>query len=165
MEELLKLIARKLIPWIILLLVYLVIAVRKRKQQKSEPEIVLDEKGEVPLPPWSNLSPMEQNEQLSPPIESKTLPIEPKSPPTQRPSIPTEQLMTEIPLHCEVSVSESEMRLRREDGSDLFADETGAPVPETHAIAGMRFSPQTFRQGIILSEILGYPKSRRLTRR
>ena len=141
----------KLIFFIVIALFSLISALRRRQRRQSEPEVVLEEEDEISLPPWANLPPME-GEAL--PVESEMRPtMEPESPPV----VPTGELTIQIPSHREVLPDEPERRPEREDRFDTRA-------PEVGTIAGIPLSPQTFRQGIILSEILGRPKSLRRPR-
>ncbi len=103
-----------------------------RRGSKEEPDVVPEE---ITLPPWGNL-PME--EEAPPPefIEEEALAAPPEPTPTiQVASIP-----------------------------DPVEEETPAQSPADRTmptIAGIPLSPQTFRQGIILAEILRRPKSLR----
>jgi hypothetical protein len=144
----------QLIFFIIIGLFSLISVLRRRQRQQSEPEVVLEEEDEISLPPWANLPPMEGEVQPPLRVESEMPPtMEPESPPV----VPTGELTIQMPSHREVLPDELERRPEREDRFDTRA-------PEVGTIAGIPLSPQTFRQGIILSEILGRPKSLRRPR-
>ena len=92
---------------------------------------VASEEEEITLPPWGNL-PMEED--IPPPefIEDETPAAPPESPPDIQVASKPEAARTEAPAN-----------------------------PAMPTIAGIPLSPQTFRQGIILAEILRPPKSLR----
>ena len=105
-----------------------------RRGSQREPDIAQEE-DEITLPPWGNL-PMEED---IPPPEF----IEEDPPAT--PSVP--------PPDVQVASK-----------PDPAEEETPAQSPADSmmpTIAGIPLSPQTFRQGIILAEILRPPKSLR----
>ena len=108
--------------------------VLSRRGSKEEPAVVLEE-DEITLPPWGNL-PMEEEIPISEFIEEEA--------PAARPVPPPAPQVTSKP--------------------DLAKEETQvqSPVdPMIPTILGIPLSPQTFRQGIILAEILRPPKSLR----
>ena len=105
-----------------------------RRNSKDEPD-ALPEEEEITLPPWGNV-PMEEEEFPPPEFveeETATAPAEP-SPAVQVVATP-----------------------------DPMEEETPAqsPTDSARTIAGIPLTPQTFRQGIILAEILRPPKSLR----
>ncbi len=105
-----------------------------RRGSKEEPDVVPEE-AEITLPPWGNL-PME--EEAPPPefIEEEALAAPPEPTPT-------------------IQVASTPDPVEEETPAQSPADRT---MP---TIAGIPLSPQTFRQGIILAEILRRPKSLR----
>ena len=105
-----------------------------RRSSREEPDVAQGEE-EITLPPWGNV-PMEEDAPLPDFIEVD----EPETPiaPPQVTSQPE-------PL--------------REAPSSAPPDSAALPVIPT--IAGIPLSPQTFREGIILAEILRPPKSLR----
>ena len=124
----------QLILFIIFGGIALITRVLSRRDSKAEPDVVQEEE-EVTLPPWGNL-PMEEDTPLPEFIEEETPtePVEP-TPAVQVASMP-----------------------------DPVEEETPAQPPADRTvptIAGIPLSPQTFRQGIILAEILRPPKSLR----
>ncbi len=111
--------------------------VLRQRDSKEEPDVV-PEGDEITLPPWGNL-PMEEDAPVPEFIEEET----PTTPPEPMPAIQVDS------------------------ASDPVKEETPAqsPVDRTiPTIAGISLSPQTFRQGIILAEILRPPKSLRQPR-
>ena len=106
--------------------------VLSRRGSKEEPD-VLPEEEEITLPPWGNV-PMEEEEFPLPEFVEEETPADPPEPaPTQAASEPP-------PVE----------------------EETQGQQPRAiPTIAGIPLSPQTFRQGIILAEILRPPKSLR----
>lgn len=134
MDELIQ-----LIPVIIFILIALVSAVRRQNRQRSEPDEVLEDEDGVFLPPWGNLDPLEEEFQPAPHAQTE------EPPPTPE----------ETPSHDEDSADESEIPPSEVDRA------VGAHIPHVDTIAGISLSSQTVRQGIILSEILGRPKSLR----
>lgn len=137
MEELIQ-----FIPVIIFIVIALVGAMRRQTRQRSEPDAVLEGEDEVLLPPWGSLEPLEEEFQPVPPVESEE---SSQSPP-------------ETPSRHEVPPDDSKTQPRGAGGSN---DEQ---LPHVDTIAGISLSPQTVREGIILSEILGRPKSLRRPR-
>ena len=102
-----------------------------RRGSKEEPD-VLPEEEEITLPPWGNV-PMEEEGFPRPEfVEEET----PTAPPA-----PAPQVASEPPPEKE----ETQVQ----------------PPPVIPTIAGIPLTPQTFRQGIILAEILRPPKSLR----
>lgn len=131
---------------IIILVVTLLSAFRRQNRQRREPEGVLDEEENgVFLPPWGNVEPVEE--------EGQPYPIEMTEEPTTTPQPP--HTPPETPSRLEVSTDDSEIHPSDTDSA------AGAQSPQVDTIAGISLSSQTVRQGIILSEILGRPKSLR----
>ncbi len=128
---------------IIIVLVVLLSAMRRQNRKRREPEVVFDEEENgVFLPPWGNAGPTEEEGYTSPLVMSE----EPAHAPPDTPS------------HHKVSADDSEIHPNDTDSSG------GAQSPQVDTIAGISLSTQTVRQGIILSEILGRPKSFRRPR-
>ena len=126
--------------WInlILLLIFGAVALfsrmLSRRNSRDEPD-ALPEEEEITLPPWGNV-PMEGEEFPHPEFveeEASTAPPEP-SPAVQ-------VIATPDPVEEEAPAQSS--------------------TDSARTIAGIPLSPQTFRQGIILAEILRPPKSLR----
>ena len=121
----------QLILFIIFGVVVLVSRMLSRRGSREEPD-VLPEEEEVTLPPWGNL-PMEDEEFPHPEFVEEEAPAARPEPP------PAVQVASEHPP---------------------VEEETPAqPAPAIATIAGIPLTPQTFRQGIILAEILRPPKS------
>jgi len=147
----------QLIPLILIALFSLLHAARKKMRQRPEPEVVLEDDQEERLSPWSNF-PIEEDTSDRP--LTKLLEVEEHSvlqhPPSESPaaeaSVPAGK--TEPPEPGQHPVSRPN---RGKSKSSL-------PQPAARTIAGISLTPQTFRQGIILSELLGRPKSRRRAR-
>ena len=122
----------QLILFLIFGTIALVSRMLSRRGSKEEPD-VLPEEEEVTLPPWGNV-PMEEEEFPLPEfVEEEATPAAPPEPP------PVAEVATERPP----------------------VEEEAQPPPPTPTIAGIPLTPQTFRQGIILAEILRPPKSLR----
>ncbi|MCZ6676494.1 MAG: hypothetical protein O7E52_04510 [Candidatus Poribacteria bacterium] len=119
----------------------------RRKKSRTAPDI-LQEKDEVILPPWGN-APIEMDEEIPPPQS-----IEPEMPTIPPSSAPTVESVTPQLSPAEAQASQG---IDREERAGM----SPAAVP---TIAGIPLGPQTFRQGIILAEILGRPKSLRRRR-
>ena len=132
---------------VILLIIFGVVALLgrvlgRKKPQREPDDVVLEE--EVTLPPWGNL-PMEEEEPFP-------YTVEPETPSVQPPPSFTMPAPKETPVEPELKPAPA--RESRADSSP----------PQAPTIAGIPLSPQTFRQGIILAEILGRPKSLRRPR-
>ena len=121
----------QLILFIVFGAVALLARLLSRRGSKEEPDIVLEE-AEVTLPPWGNLS-MEVDAPLPQPIEHAP-PVRPVAPRTAQ-------------------------KDTRSQSTPESPTESSPPTVPT--ILGIPLSPQTFRQGIILAEILRPPKSLR----
>lgn len=136
----------RLIPIIVIALTLLARVLRRKKPRQPEPEVPLENEQEVTLPPWGNIETMdgstgfpdflEREEQSPSPAPAAPEVEETQPPPDTTASKPIEPL------------SQAEER-------------KGVTPPQAapHTIAGISLTPQTFRQGIILREILGPPKS------
>ena len=108
-----------------------------RRGSRAEPDVAQGEE-EITLPPWGNV-PMEEDAPLPDFIEVDE---------SETPTVPSP----------DVQVA-SQPEPLREETPHPPPDSTSPPVIPT--IAGIPLSPQTFRQGIILAEILRPPKSLR----
>ena len=123
----------QLILFLIFGIVALVSRMLSRRGSREEPD-VLPEEEEITLPPWGNI-PMEEEESPVPEFVEEEAPIAATEPP------PATQVASEPPP---------------------VEEETQAqPPPAIPTIAGIPLTPQTFRQGIILAEILRPPRSLR----
>jgi len=119
----------QLILFLIFGTIALLSRVLSRRGSKEEPD-VLPEEEEVTLPPWGNV-PMEEEEFPLPEfVEEEATPAVSSEP------SPVAEVATERP--------------RVEEEAQVHP-----PLP---TIAGIPLTPQTFRQGIILAEILRPPK-------
>ena len=123
----------QLILFIVFGAVALISRVLSRRGSKEEPD-VLPEEEEITLPPWGNV-PMEEEEFPHPEFVEEDASA---SPPEPSPAI---QVASEPPP------AEEETQVQ--------------PPRVIPTIAGIPLTPQTFRQGIILAEILRPPKSLR----
>ena len=122
----------QLILFLIFGTVALLSRVLSRRGSKEEPD-VLPEEEEVTLPPWGNV-PMEEEEFPLPEfVEKEATPAVPSEP------SPVAEVATERPP----------------------VEEEAQSPPPIPTIAGIPLTPQTFREGIILAEILRPPKSLR----
>jgi hypothetical protein len=123
-----------LILFIVFGAVALIARALNRRRSQAEPDIVQEE-AEVTLPPWGNL-PMEEEIPISEFIEEEAPAAQPVPPPdpqvTSKPDLAKEETQVQSPVD-----------------------------PMIPTILGIPLSPQTFRQGIILAEILRPPKSLR----
>ena len=107
-----------------------------RRRSQEEPDSAREEE-EITLPPWGNV-PMEEDTPLPDFIEVDE---------TQAPTVPPP----------EIQVASPPEPVRAEPPPPPVS---GSP-PATPTIAGIPLSPETFRQGVILAEILRPPKSLR----
>ena len=133
MEELIK-----VFFFIAFAVVALLTRVLGRRKPRQEPDIIQEDKGTA-LPPWGNLL-MEEEIPVPQSIESEMPSLQ------TRPAPPTVQGSPE---------TTAETVSKRDPAS---AGRTDSSPSEEPAIAGIPLSPQTFRQGVILAEILGRPK-------
>ena len=102
---------------------------------RAEPDIAQEE-DEITLPPWGNL-PMEEEEFPRPDFIEEEAPAAPPEPP------PAIQVAS------------------RPDPVEEETPAQSPAAPTVPTVLGIPLSPQTFRQGIILAEILQPPKSLR----
>ena len=142
MEELIR-----YIPLIIIALFWILGRSRKQRQQQSEPEVMQESEPGITLPPWGNL-PMEGGKHPPQKEAPEMFPLE------FEPPVPTIQSTTPPPAPRKAQVMREIEPPASTSGSD-------SRTPQMPTIAGIPLSPETFRQGIILSEILGRPKSLR----
>ena len=145
------------IPLILIALFSLLRVFRKKTGQQLEPKGVLEDEREVTLPRWGNFPTTEDTSDESLPefleIEEHSITQEPIS---QLPEVKGSQPARET--------AASSSRQRRVSQPDGGKSESSSAQAEAGPIAGLPLTPQTFRQGIILSEILGRPKSLRSPR-
>ncbi|MDE0298881.1 MAG: hypothetical protein OXN17_09630 [Candidatus Poribacteria bacterium] len=140
----------QLIPLIIIVLTLLGRVFRRKKPRESEPEVVLEDEQEVTLPPWGNLETMEGNTGFPDFLEQ-----EERSPsPEPAPSLTAAQETGPPP---EVTPPKPEKRPSYDRAKERIEAAPVRTAPRT--IAGISLTSKTFRQGIILREILGPPKS------
>ena len=125
----------QLIVFIIFGAIALITRMLNRRGSKEEPD-VMPEEDEINLPPWGNV-PMDED--AHPDFVEVDEPQAPAAPPP------------------EVQVTPQPEPARAE--APPPPDSASPPVAST--IAGIPLSPETFRQGIILAEILRPPKSLR----
>ncbi|RKU13441.1 hypothetical protein C6502_03505 [Candidatus Poribacteria bacterium] len=123
----------QLVLFLIFGTIALVSRVLSRRGSKEEPD-VLPEEEEITLPPWGNV-PGEEDEFPLPEFVEEEAPTAPPEP------VPAVQVASEPPQVEEETQAQS--------------------PPPTPTIAGIPLTPQTFREGIILAEILRPPKSLR----
>ena len=123
----------QLILFLIFGAVALISRILSRRGSKEEPD-VLPEEEEITLPPWGN-APMEDGEFPLPEFVEEEAPT---APPEPSPAAP---VASEPP--------------------PVEQETPAQPAPSMPTIAGIPLTPQTFRQGIILAEILRTPKSLR----
>ncbi len=126
----------QLIIFVIFGAVALFSRILSRRRSQEGPDAAPEEE-EITLPPWGNV-PMEEDAPLPDFIE-----VDETQPATVQPP--------------EVQVASPPEPVRAE--SPPPPDSASRPVAST--IAGIPLSPETFRQGIILAEILRPPKSLR----
>ena len=145
MDELIQ-----LIPFIIIALTLLARVFRRKKPREPEPEVEGEQ--EVKLPAWGNMAAMD--DLTGDPMPDFLQPDE-QSPPrdTAPPPTPAEEPRpaSEVTATKPINRPNSNQAARREEAE--------TPRTATRTIAGISLTPQTFRQGIILREILGPPKS------
>jgi uncharacterized membrane protein len=142
----------QLIPLIVVVLAILGRIFRSKKPRESEPEVVLEGEQEVTLPPWGNIATMEDN-------AGEPLPdfpqLEERSPSQEAtPPLPAAKETQPAP---DTTASKPEERPAPNRAERRNEATSAQSAPST--VAGISLTPQTFRQGIILREILGPPKS------
>ena len=125
----------QLIVFIIFGAIALMTRMLNRRGSKEEPDVIPEE-DEITLPPWGN-APMDED--ALPDFVEVDEPQASAAPPPEVQVTPQPE-----PARAEGSPS---------------PDNASSPVAST--IAGIPLSPETFRQGIILAEILRPPKSLR----
>lgn len=147
MDELIQ-----LIPFIIIALALLGRVFRRQKPRESEPEVVLEDEQEVKLPPWGNIETTDDS--VTEPLPD-FLQLE-EEPPSPKPAPPLKVAEeTQPPPDPPATKPIERTALKQtEERKEVTPPKT---APQT--IAGISLTPQTFRQGIILREILGPPKS------
>ena len=123
----------QLIVFIIFGAIALITRMLNRRGSKEEPDTIPEE-DEVTLPPWGNV-----------PMDEEALPdfIEVDEP----------QASAAPPPEVQVAPQPEPARTEASPSPD------SASPPVTPTVAGIPLSPETFRQGIILAEILRPPKS------
>lgn len=141
------------LPIIAIALTLLARVFRRKKPREPEPEVNLEGEQEVKLPAWGNMAamddltsePMPDFLQLDeqPPPRNTAPPPTPADKPQPAPEVKATKTVEQRPT--------SNQATRREEAK--------TPRTATRTIAGISLTPQTFRQGIILREILGPPKS------
>ena len=140
----------KLLPLIFIVIALLGRVFRGKKPRKTEPEVPLEDEQEVTLPPWGNIETTDGNTGLPDFLELE----EPSPSPEPAPSSTTAEETQPPPDTPAPKPIESPALDRAEERK------TSTPVRTVpHTIAGISLTSQTFRQGIILREILGPPKS------
>ena len=122
-----------LVLFVIFGIVVLVSRMLSRRGSQEEPD-VLPEEEEITLPPWGNV-PMEEEEDPLPEFVEEEAPVAPP----------------ESPSAIQVAATS-------DSAEEATQDQTSPVIP---TIAGIPLLPETFRQGIILAEILRPPKSLR----
>ena len=145
MDELIQ-----LIPFIIIALTLLGRVFRRKKPRESEPEVVLEDEQEVKLPPWGNIETMDGNTGLPDFLELEAPSPSPEPAPSSTAADAT-QPPPDPPAPKPIERPALNQAVERKEATPSQA------APKT--IAGISLTSQTFRQGIILREILGPPKS------
>lgn len=125
----------QLIVFIIFGAIALITRMLNRRGSKEEPDTIPEE-DEVTLPPWGNV-----------PMEEEALPDFIEVDESQAPAAP--------PPEVQVAPQSEPAR------AETMPPPDSASPPVTPTVAGIPLSPETFRQGIILAEILRPPKSLR----
>ena len=125
----------QLIVFIIFGAIALITRMLNRRGSKEEPDTIPEE-AEVTLPPWGNV-----------PMDEEALPdfIDVDEP----------QASAAPPPDVQVTPQPEPAR------AETMPPPDSASPPVTPTVAGIPLSPETFRQGIILAEILRPPKSLR----
>ena len=139
----------RLIPIIVIALTLLARVFRRKKPRQPEPEVPLEDEQEVTLPPWGNIETMDGRTGFPDFLERE----EPSPSPDPAPAAVAEE--TQPPPDTTASKPIERPALNR-------AEDRREPTPVSttpRTIAGISLTSQTFRQGIILREILGPPKS------
>ncbi len=146
MDELIQ-----LIPFIIIALTLLGRAFRRKKPRESEPEVVLEDEQEVKLPPWGNIKTTDED-------VTESLPdfLQLEEPPPPKPAPPL-RVADETEPQPSTTAEKPIERTALNRAVERKEATPSQAAPKT--IAGISLTSQTFRQGIILREILGPPKS------
>ncbi len=147
MDELIQ-----LIPFIIIALTLLGRVFRRKKPRESEPEVVLEDEQEVKLPPWGTIETADDS--VTEPLPDFLQLEEPPSPKPAPPLKVAEE--TQPPPDDPPATKPVE---RHALSQTVERKEATQSQTAPHTIAGISLTSQTFRQGIILREILGPPKS------
>ena len=147
MDELIQ-----LIPFIIIALTLLGRVFRRKKPRESEPEVALEDEQEVKLPPWGTIETADDSvtEPLPDFLQLEESPS-PKPAPPLKVAEETQSPPDDTPATKPVERPALSQTVERKEATPSQT----AP----HTIAGISLTSQTFRQGIILREILGPPKS------
>lgn len=148
MDELIQ-----LIPFIIIALTLLGRVFRRKKPRESEPEVVLEDEQEVKLPPWGSIETADDSvtEPLPDFLQLEEPPPSPKPAPPLKVAEETQSPPDDTPATRPIERPALSQTVERKEATPSQT----AP----HTIAGISLTSQTFRQGIILREILGPPKS------
>lgn len=142
----------KFIPLILIAIALLGRVFRSKKPRQPEPEVVSEEEQEVTLPPWGNVATMEDNAGEALP---DFLDLEERSPLQQPTPSASVAEKTQSAPDATASLPKERPAPNRAEGRRETTPVQSAPT----TIAGISLTSQTFRQGIILREILGPPKS------
>ena len=146
MDELIQ-----LLPLIIFVLALLGRVFRRKKPEKSEAEVALEDEQEVKLPPWGNIA--TTDEDAAEPFPDFLQREEPPARETARAFAAAEE--TQPPPDTPAPKPKEPATVNRTESRREVASARAAPG----TVAGISLTPQTFRQGIILREILGPPRS------
>ncbi len=146
MDELIQ-----LIPFIIIALTLLGRVFRRKKPRESEPEVVLEDEQEVKLPPWGSIETADDS--VTEPLPDF---LQLEEPPSPKPAPPLKVAEEAEPPPDPPATKPVE---RPALSQTVERKEATPSQTAPHTIAGISLTSQTFRQGIILREILGPPKS------
>ena len=147
MDELIQ-----LIPFIIIALTLLGRVFRRKKPRESEPEVVLEDEQEVKLPPWGTIETADDS--VTEPLPDF---LQLEEPPSPNPAPPLKVAEETQPPPDDPPATKP---VERPALSQTVERKEATPSQTApHTIAGISLTSQTFRQGIILREILGPPKS------
>ena len=139
------------LPIIAIALTLLARVFRRKKPREPEPEVDLEGEQEVKLPAWGNMAAMDD---LTGEPMPDFLQLDEGATAGAPPPTPAEEPRPALEVKATKTVEQrptSNQAARREEAE--------TPRTATRTIAGISLTPQTFRQGIILREILGPPKS------
>ena len=146
MDELIQ-----LIPFIIIALTLLGRVFRRKKPRESEPEVVLEDEQEVKLPPWGTIETTDDS--VTEPLPDF---LQLEEPPPSKPAPPL-RVAEKTELQPNATAEKPIERTSLNQAVERKEVKPSQTAPQT--IAGISLTSQTFRQGIILREILGPPKS------